>query len=520
MRIVVLVLALLIFAVPSWATCTTTTANLSQATIQTAINNAIPGDTICLPTGSATWTTLVAHTPSVVLSKGVTLQGKTSCTGTPVTCSDGTIINDGTTALAGEDPLYITGTNARVSGISFKDPRRLFDAGPAARMRCNNCRFDHNSFTQANPLGATRTAYIFSSPTTIQLIDHNYFKDSSSATSIDGSILGEDVVAPNPGGSASWAAPMTPGDPYATYIEDNHYDFPTSAYNGAYDAYSGARLVFRYNVVAGTNMGGHGFDSSPRSTLRQEVYRNTISNPRAGAIATWFQTRGGHHYVWQNNILSSNGSFSNNGFMVITNYRSDGTACSVCGEKGRCDGTNVRDQNTGGQEGYPCRDQVGRGPQTDAANDWPLNNSTPVFSEPLFPAYSWGNIFKGSQPTVANISVLSGASGGNSTRMRTYHMLNNRDYYMEVPSFDGTVGTGTGVLASRPATCEPGVAYFATDQGSWNRSGNGDGSGLLFKCTSTNTWTLSYTPYLYPHPLQTMQSNMKSADPPSGLVVN
>jgi len=100
MRILVLVLGLLFFAVPSWAICTTTTANLSQTTIQMAIDNAIDGDTICLPAGATTWTTTTALTPSVTLDKGITLQGKTSCNGSPVTCTDGTIIYDGTTATA------------------------------------------------------------------------------------------------------------------------------------------------------------------------------------------------------------------------------------------------------------------------------------------------------------------------------------------------------------------------------------------------------------------------------------
>jgi hypothetical protein len=93
----------------------------------------------------------------------------------------------------------------------------------------------------------------------------------------------------------------------------------------------------------------------------------------------------------------------------------------------------------------------------------------------------------------------------------------NRDYYPSASGvqtsptspFNGSSGTGWGTLANRPTTCTPGVAYFATDQGSWNTSTSNPygvqqngANGVLYKCTAPNTWTLYYTPYIYPHPLQ------------------
>jgi hypothetical protein len=75
----------------------------------------------------------------------------------------------------------------------------------------------------------------------------------------------------------------------------------------------------------------------------------------------------------------------------------------------------------------------------------------------------------------------------------------NAEWWSEPSSFNGTVGVGFGTLAARPSTCTVGVGYWATDEGTWNR-GTGD-DGNLYKCTSTNTWTLYYTPYQYPHDL-------------------
>jgi hypothetical protein len=161
----------------------------------------------------------------------------------------------------------------------------------------------------------------------------------------------------------------------------------------------------------------------------------------------------------------------------------------------------------------------GRGAGFLFMNTDPMTPDQPA-NQVAEPAYFWMNTFS------------IGTPQSNVVGYRTLRVVGGRDWFTETLNqsaqtsptspFDGTVppiasgsggvnngsgGVGHGTLANRPTTCStgpngaPGAAYFATDQGSWNTSGNAFGQGQLYVCTATNTWTLYYTPYTYPHPL-------------------
>jgi hypothetical protein len=145
-------------------------------------------------------------------------------------------------------------------------------------------------------------------------------------------------------------------------------------------------------------------------------------------------------------------------------------------------GSGVVFNNTGSMEffamleedsGYPALYQVGRG-----------QNQT------LYPAYVWGN------PRSPSLN-----QGGLCSNAASNMVQLNRDVY--IPT------SGTAL----PATCAVGQGFWKTDAGgNWDTTNGTANDGALYKCTSANQWQLYYTPYTYPHPLQ---SGGSSAIPPA-----
>jgi hypothetical protein len=130
-------------------------------------------------------------------------------------------------------------------------------------------------------------------------------------------------------------------------------------------------------------------------------------------------------------------------------------------------------------------------------------NATPANEVPS-PTYAWMNTFSGSTP--ATSVVYSD----------TARVIRNRDYYSETVNqsaqtssaspFDGTTNTtgiGHGTLANRPTSCTPSSNTGTVGTGYWETDNN-----QLDFCIATNTWSTtnsspaSYTPYAYPHPLE------------------
>jgi hypothetical protein len=214
-----------------------------------------------------------------------------------------------------------------------------------------------------------------------------------------------------------------------------------------------------------------------------------------------FNLRGGTGVIFNNAMSGSITGCNFDG--IVDNVRSRWAAGSSIDGIRACDGGSPWDQNTSGQQGWHCRDQVGVGRDL---SQW---NGSAAWNQELKPGYIFGNT-RGGNPS----SMYIEQDQRNET-----HIKWNRDLYQSFgASCSGSTcasGVGSGPIASRPASCTAGTAYWATDEGEWN-SLNAGADGQLYKCSATNSWTLYYVPFSYPHPWQTGVS-LPVPNPPSTL---
>lgn len=488
-------LCVVLCANPAWATIYASDG--SRADVQAKIDGAADGDTVTIPAGTFDWQTTV----TIPSTKGIILQGAGR---TSTTITGGA--NGGNYRML--SVRVATGNSVtRITAIKW-DHQFTVCSGACGQVwisgnGVDSFRFDNNHlagiYTRGLMVYATDSA-AENIPTGTEisgLIDNNIIECSlttdTNCTALDIEMSpnwdgtgGCNTVACNVG--LGWGAPFARafelGSNKSIYIEDNEFRFHGISQNGAGDIYGGAQLVWRYNTHDGPSIGWHGQDSGgARGMHWTEVYRNDID---VGDDANLVHYRSGTGVFFDNIYINAAGLE-----VAMTTYRSRPETFQAA--VGQCDGSSLLDGNTGSglNGGWPCIDQPG----------WLFDENVGAgFTAKQ--TYFWGNRNGGAQVTIDK-------SEGGDPQMADTHYC-NRDYYNENTSFNGaatensctTGGVGIGTLAARPATCTTGVAYWATDQGSWNVSGNGDGSGLLYKCTATDTWSLYYTPYDYPHPLQ------------------
>lgn len=470
-RVAMLVCAVGAFARPAAAACsgsspTRTAASASAADVNDCVSAAASGDTIRVPTGTATWSgvTLPANKDLSVIGAGI---GNTR-----LTCSGGVCIN------------INMGASHRVSGFTMTGGPGIATSRNSNQNLNKHFRIDHNRIVSTSGWEPMELTGGDNAVHPQGLVDNNEFVDVSIHANGTNFQLDEADYQ-----HVIWTQRTPLGDSTAiVYIEANLFQHTSANVNSSDGNYAG-RYVFRFNTTTSGRQTSeiHSVQGDNRAMQRWEVYHNTASNPSGFSGIAFI--RGGSGVAFGNRLNGSGWSFD----ILMDNVRSEESVST----SGRCNGSSNWDGNTAGMSGYPCRDQIGR--SQDTAQWAPGRPYAQVFQ----PVYFWNNLINGSEFDIDN--------SGLNTWIRQ-----DRDWYTTNAAFNGTAGVGSGPIASRPSTCTTGVAYWATNEGEWNSLQAGP-DGRLYKCTATNTWSLYYTPYPYPHPWQGTGTPPEAPGPPSNL---
>src|SRR5882724_1861267 len=456
----------------------------------------------------------------------------------------------------------------RLTGFTFKygsSTTTADNGGVHLLGTCPFARTDHCHFDQlyANPFIMTR-GQIYG------VVDHCVFDERGRSLTFQ---VYHDGWGGQTHGDGSWADNTYFGTDKFLFIEDNTFRNAKGYKSNGIDSYGGGRYVARHNYLVDTPIGGHGAETSGRlrGVRAIESYNNTcvwnLADPRdqlrsgtmlefnnlwtgtkdPGSKSThlacfrefrpfpfWGGANGNNRldsndphglyasgkHTGENgsaNLVVANAGWTVNqwvGYNVTNTTQNLNTRTGAVFHPSSCITANTSDTITfrGSDMGSPMRfnngddyeiykvlaalDQPGRGKgdlladqNPAAAGSWP--------HQALEPVYAWGNMYNNSR-------LLDVGSHYPSIQ-------ENRDYYNQKNPFDGTAGVGVGTLASRPKTCTPGVAYWATDQGEWDSTHEGP-DGQLYVCTAPNTWSFYYKPYTYPHPLVSGSSRIGKTD--------
>lgn len=465
-RAITVCLAVLLYALRVSAACTgsspTWTSTPDLASVSSCVSSASRNDTINVLAGSATWAS------SLTLAKGVTLAGAGS--GSTLITSNTTMIVGApdATSIANSDSIKITGFSFNgnntagiflhlqgESGITGTKPYRYYVIG-------------NNIFK--NQVAGTSNGVI----TAADANENGELRGVIYGNTFDRCDITIRAFSNNDTGEASNTAfnqySASLGTEDNLYFENNtiHWSSSQGTSNpGWSETGQGGRLAMRYNTYDFTNDGApgselndvHGFQGWPggnTGTVITEKYGNTYTGVHQFRCLDF---RGGIGMVFDN-------SFTGTG----------GCDMEVYGES--------------------------------ATNFCPASISpTPTNYNPLVSAmYAFNNPQNGT-----NMAVVNGFGGAfactisenNSGSVGSTGSTSQGGWWnFNAGCTTSACATGIGTGTTAPTgTCTKGTGFWAASTPGATVDPNVIQNAKFYQCSATNTWTLYYTPYTYPHPL-------------------
>ena len=257
----------------------------SFADVSVAVNSASPGDTVVIPPGTNSWSSMLSIS-------GITLQG--SGTNATVIVDETPPVGNGSAFM---QMTPISGALTRVTQIQFTH-------GVTNNLNFNNYNGAIQVYGQ-NPnwriddcfFNVLSAKAVRVGDDSFGVIDHNVF---ITFNRISVEVFGTGY------GDAVWAAPTQFGSANAVYIENNYFQDGNNF--GWVDVSNGARAVYRNNTAVGCFFNTHGAETSQRyrSCRYVEVYNNYFVSPNGTNANIWqpFYTmcdiRGGSAVVFSN----------------------------------------------------------------------------------------------------------------------------------------------------------------------------------------------------------------------------
>ncbi len=277
------------------------------ADLKSAIASARDGDVVTIPAGTASWTS------SLVITKGITLQGTTTIEGSSASpaVTDGTVILDDiprqsqadrsgrqqqgvsqkhVASLAGAKPLpgqahpaskrisalmvvqLQRNQSLRLTGFTFREGavREMADhggirlTGTSQAVRIDHCHFD----------GLRQNPNIATAGQVYGVVDHCVL--DLKAQGAESFAVWHDGWGGHSFGDGSWADDTYFGSEKFLFIEDCTFN---KSRGGGLDCYSGGRYVARRNRFNNLGTQSHGTESTARhrSTRAIELYGNTFN---------------------------------------------------------------------------------------------------------------------------------------------------------------------------------------------------------------------------------------------------
>jgi hypothetical protein len=254
------------------------------AGVRAAVDSAVDGDIIKLPSCTATWKS------TLETSKAVSIIGT----------GNTTIKNAAETTLIWRD---IGDKPFRLSGIRFDSSDGQSPivalAGPISKARIDHCVFNKgDAAIGTNFLSAPGSGPVYG------VVDHCQFINMQRPYFAMDVRVGEDSW-----GTTAWTEGIEPGSDKMMYFEDNQFvwnmDMTDDNGQGALYGQYGGKAAFRHNNMTGfcTYVDAHG-DGPDESTMYYEIYNNTFMEDLSlciqGDIA-W--QRGGQWIIHDNTFV-------------------------------------------------------------------------------------------------------------------------------------------------------------------------------------------------------------------------